>query len=63
MAQYNLEAHKAIETSMTEPLIVWPSVIAPATPVKNPDDVSKLVKNIEENSQKVIKDASTKAQR
>ncbi len=29
--------------------------------VKNPDDVSKLVKTIEENSQKVIDAASTKA--
>ena len=63
MAQDNPEAHKAIENSMTDLLTAWPSVIPPAAPVKNPDDVSKLVKNIEKNSQKVIKDASTKAQR
>jgi hypothetical protein len=62
MAKDNSEAHKAIEASMNELLKVWPSVIPPATPVKNPDEVTTLVKNIEGNSQKVIGAASTKPQ-
>ena len=33
----------------------WPAVIPPATPVKSPEQVSQLVKAIEQESQKVIK--------
>ncbi|MDJ0796754.1 MAG: hypothetical protein QNJ51_07930 [Calothrix sp. MO_167.B12] len=63
MAKDNPEAHKAIETSMTKLLTAWPSVIPPTAPVKNPEDVSKLVKTIAGSSKKVIDAASTKAQR
>jgi Helix-hairpin-helix motif len=62
VAQENPEAHKAIETSLSELTKVWPSVIPPATPVKIPDDVTKLVKIIEQNSQKVVDKSSTQAQ-
>lgn len=61
MAQDYPEAHKAIETSMTELIAVWPAVIPPDAPVKNPDDVNRLVKTIGENCQKVIDAASKKA--
>lgn len=54
MAKENPEAHKAISTSMAELLKNWPSVTTPAAPVKTPDQVSQLVKTIEQNSQKVI---------
>lgn len=57
------EANKTIETSFAELLKVWPSVIPPSTPVKTPNEVTKLVKTIEENSQKVIDKSSTQAQR
>ncbi|KAB8334096.1 helix-hairpin-helix domain-containing protein [Scytonema tolypothrichoides VB-61278] len=55
------QEHKAIETSMAELIKVWPSAIAPAKPVKTPEDVTKLVKTIEENSQKIIDSSSTQA--
>jgi hypothetical protein len=55
--------HKAIETSMAQLTTVWPSAIPPAKLVKTPEDVSKLVKSIEQNSQKVIDSSSTQAQR
>jgi hypothetical protein len=56
------EAHKGIETNMTELVKVWPSAIPPAAPVKTPDDVTKLVKTIEQNSQTVIDKSRSQAQ-
>lgn len=55
MAKQHPQEHKAIETSMAELTKVWPEAIPPAAPVLPPDDVTKLVKTIEENTQKVIK--------
>jgi hypothetical protein len=63
VSQSNPEADKAIETSFTELKKVWPSVIPPTQPVQTPDEVTQLVKTIELNSQKVIDQSSTKAQR
>lgn len=54
MAKENPEAHKAIETSMNELAKAWPSPVPPAKPVNTPDEVTQLVKAIEQNSQKVI---------
>ncbi len=54
MAKEQPEAHKAITTSMAELAKNWPSVTAPAAPVKTPDQVTQLIKTIEQNSQKVI---------
>lgn len=62
VAQTNPDANKAIEASFVDLVKVWPAAIPPAKPVKTPEDVSKLVKTIEENSQKVIDKASTQAQ-
>ncbi|MBD1923963.1 helix-hairpin-helix domain-containing protein [Microcoleus sp. FACHB-831] len=55
MAKENPEAHKAISDSMTQLKTAWPSVTAPAAPVKTPQQVSQLIKTIEQNAQKVIK--------
>ncbi|MGH1393905.1 MAG: ComEA family DNA-binding protein [Trichormus sp.] len=63
VTQSNPEAHKAIATSFTELSKVWPSAIPPTQPVKTPDEVTQLVKTIELNSQKVIDQSSTQAQR
>ncbi|ARV63296.1 DNA uptake protein [Nostocales cyanobacterium HT-58-2] len=63
MAKEHPEEHKVIETSMAELTKVWPSAIPPAKPVKTPEDVTQLVKTIEQNSQKVIDSSSTQAQR
>lgn len=62
MAQANPEAHKAIDTALTELLKVWPAVIPPAQAVKTPEDVTKMVKTIEENTQKVLSQTNNKAQ-
>lgn len=61
IAKANPEAHKAIETSMSELSKAWPSVNPPATPVKTPEQVSQLIKTIEQGSQKVISKSNTSA--
>lgn len=63
VAPANPEADKAINASLTELIKVWPAAIPPATPVKTPEEVTKLVKTIELNSQKVIDQSSTQAQK
>ncbi|MEH2269102.1 MAG: helix-hairpin-helix domain-containing protein [Nostoc sp.] len=63
VAQADPEAHKAIDTSFAELIKVWPAAIPPAKAVKIPTDVTKLVKTIEENSQKVVDKSNTQAQR
>ncbi|MBD2690748.1 ComEA family DNA-binding protein [Anabaena catenula] len=62
MAQENPEVHKAIDTALAELVKVWPTAIPPAQALKTPEDVTKLVKTIEENTQKVREKTSTKAQ-
>jgi hypothetical protein len=59
VAQQNPEADKAINTTFAELTKVWPSAIPPAKPVKAPNDVTKLIKTIEVNSQKVIDKSSS----
>ncbi|MBD2513639.1 helix-hairpin-helix domain-containing protein [Nostoc sp. FACHB-973] len=59
VAQQDAEADKAINASFTELVKVWPAAVPPAKPVKTPEDVTKLVKTIEENSQKVIDKSSS----
>ncbi|MEH2027201.1 helix-hairpin-helix domain-containing protein [Nostoc sp.] len=63
VAQADPEAHKAIDTSFTELIKVWPAAIPPAKAVKTTTDVTKLVKTIEENSQKVVDKSNTQAHR
>ncbi|NMG10340.1 helix-hairpin-helix domain-containing protein [Brasilonema sp. UFV-L1] len=62
VAKDHPQEHKAIETSLAELTKVWPSATPPAKPVKTPEDVTKLVKTIEQNSQKIIDSSSTQAQ-
>lgn len=62
VAQTSPEANKAIEASFADLVKVWPAAIPPATPVKTPEDVTKLIKTIEQNSQIVIDKTSTQAQ-
>lgn len=63
LAKTNPEANKAIQSSFAELTKVWPSVIPPATPVKTTQEVTKLIKDIEANSQKVIDKSTTQAQK
>ncbi|AFZ58357.1 helix-hairpin-helix domain-containing protein [Anabaena cylindrica FACHB-243] len=62
IAQSNPEAHKAIDTALAELVKVWPTAIPPTQAIKTPEDVTKLVKTIEENTQKVLEKTNTKAQ-
>lgn len=45
------KANKAIQANLVILKTVWPSVNPPATPVKPPEQVTKLIKEIEGNSQ------------
>jgi hypothetical protein len=62
MTQEYPQAHKAIDTAFVELVKVWPTAIPPAQAVSTSEDVTKLVKTIEENTQKVREKTSTKAQ-
>ena len=53
MAKSNPEAHKVMETKLSELLKAWPSAIAPSTPVLTTKEVSKLVGDIEAARQKM----------
>jgi hypothetical protein len=50
----NPEAQKAIADSMAQLKTAWPSAQAPTKPVMTPDQVSQLIKTIEQNAQKVL---------
>ncbi|PSF33656.1 DNA uptake protein [Aphanothece hegewaldii CCALA 016] len=54
MEKEHAEANQAITATMTELSKAWPEVVPPAAPVKTPDEVSQLVKKIEQTSQSVI---------
>ena len=62
MTQEHPESHKAIDTAFMELVKVWPTAIPPVQAVSTSEDVTKLVKIIEENTQKVRTKTSTKAQ-
>ncbi len=55
VAKENPEAHNAIETTMAQLSKAWPTATAPAAPVLTPEEVSQLIKTIEQNTQKVGK--------
>ncbi len=58
VAKTSPEADKSIVATMTELKKNWPTAIAPPAPVKTVEEVTKLVKTIESDSQKVLKPAS-----
>jgi len=63
MAQDQSEPHKAILTSMSELTKTWPTATAPAAAVKTPEQVSALIKTIEQNSQEVVSKFNTTARK
>ena len=58
VAKTSPETDKAIVASMTELKANWPTAIAPPAPVKTTEEVTKLVKTIESDSQTLLKPAS-----
>jgi hypothetical protein len=55
LTKSNPKTQKAIADSMTQLKTAWPSAQAPAKPVMAPEQVSQLIKTIEQNAQKVLK--------
>jgi Helix-hairpin-helix motif len=54
----NPAAATAIGTNLVNLTKAWPTAIAPAAPVKTPDEVTKLVKTIETEARKISKSAA-----
>jgi hypothetical protein len=63
VAKDSPDADKTITTTMTDLAKNWPAAIPPAAAVKTPEEVTKLVKTIELESQKLIDKGSTQAQK
>ena len=55
MAKEHPAEHKAIADSMTKLKTAWPAVTAPSATVLTTEQVSQLIKTIEQNAQKVMK--------
>lgn len=55
LSKQNPQVQKAIADSMTQLKTAWPSAQPPATTVLSTDQVSQLVKTIEQNAQKAVK--------
>jgi DNA uptake protein ComE-like DNA-binding protein len=58
MAKEHPEAHKLIAANIKQLKTVWPAVTPPATAVKTPAEVGKLITAIEQSTQKIIATAS-----
>jgi hypothetical protein len=58
MAKDRPEEHKIIVKNMQQLKTAWPAAMPPAAPVKTVAEVGKLIKTIEQNTQKVITVAS-----
>jgi DNA uptake protein ComE-like DNA-binding protein len=58
MAKERPAEHKIISDSLKQLKTVWPTVVPPTTPVKTPAEVAKLIKAIEQSTQKIITVAS-----
>ena len=55
MSKDKAEANSTIQTTMTELAKAWPSALPPTSLVKNPIEVTQLVKTIEQTAQKTTK--------
>jgi len=53
VSQDNAEVGTQIESSLTELKKAWPTVNPPDAPIMTPEEVTKLIETIKENSQKV----------
>ncbi|AFY94012.1 ComEA family DNA-binding protein [Chamaesiphon minutus] len=60
MAKEHPDVHKTISENLKQLTTVWPAAIPPATPVKTPAEVGKLVTAIEQSTQKVIATVASK---
>jgi hypothetical protein len=58
LKQDNPAAATTIGTTLADLTKAWPTAVAPATPVKTSDEVTKLIKSIELETQKLAKTAA-----
>ena len=58
MAKDRPEEHKAITENLKQLTTAWPAAMPPATPLKTPAEVTKLITAIEQSTRKVITVAS-----
>lgn len=54
MTKDHPDIHKSMSKNLADLKTNWPQVIPPASPVKTPDQVSQLIKEIEANTGKVL---------
>ena len=54
MSKDRPQEHKVISESFKQLLTVWPTVVPPASSVKTPIEVSKLIQDIQQGTQKVV---------
>ncbi len=60
MAKDHPDAHKTITENLKQLTTAWPAAMPPATPVKTPAEVGKLVTAIEQSTQKIITTVASK---
>jgi hypothetical protein len=53
MAKDHPDAHKTITDTIKQLKTAWPTPIPPTAPVKTPEEIGKLVKAIEQSTQKI----------
>jgi DNA uptake protein ComE-like DNA-binding protein len=53
MTKDRLQAHKTVMETFKQLKTAWPSPIPPATPVKTPEQLDKLIKTIAQSTQKI----------
>jgi hypothetical protein len=58
MAKDHPDVHKTVTDGMKQLQAAWPSTMPPASPVKTVEEVGKLVKSIEQSTQKIVTVAS-----
>jgi hypothetical protein len=60
MAKEHPDVHKTVTDGMKQLQTAWPAAMPPATPVKTTEEVGKLVKSIEQSTQKIASTVASK---
>lgn len=60
MAKEHPDVHKTVTDGMKQLQTAWPAAMPPATPVKTVEEVGKLVKSIEQSTQKITSTVASK---
>ena len=60
IAKEHPDVHKTVTDGMKQLQIAWPAAMPPATPIKTVEEVGKLVKSIEQSTQKIASTVASK---